>query len=115
MDQALAYSGHNKQFMAALGSTQEITITVKDGAELLLGKCDLSSRGYNNLKNILGGNNVVLPTYNNAITFCNNLDIGNILPMHTITDDNCQCMGYKTDIKETLQRIVSTNELFSMF
>ena len=73
--------------------TMSINIDIKDSAELLIGNCDLSQRGYNRLRTLLTNNNVLLPTYNKVRDFCTYLTVGEI--NKTDCQETCKCMGSK--------------------
>ena len=96
-------------------STQSITLTEKETAELLLGKTDLSQRGYKRLRTILLKSNVILPSYETVRKYSNNLDVGVIDFIHDKEENTCCCMDIKTSFKDTLQHIVSNEKLFQMF
>ena len=93
--------------------TRPINIDIKDSAELLIGKCDLSQRGYIRLRTLLTNNNVVLPTYNKVREFCTNVTVGEIKKIDC--QEICKCMGVKTNLECTLQQIISTKVLFETF
>ena len=93
--------------------TRSINIDIKDSAELLIGKCHLSQRGYNRLRTLLTNNNVVLPTYNKVSEFCTNLTVGEIKKIDC--QEICKCMGVKTNLEGTIQQIISTKVLFETF
>ena len=93
--------------------TRPINIDIKDSAELLIGKCDLSRRGYNRFRTLLTNNNVVLPTYNKVREFCTNLTVGEIKKIDC--QEICKCMGVKTNLEGTIQQIISTKVLFETF
>lgn len=79
---------------------------------MLIGKADISQRGYGNIRTILAAKSVNIPSYKNVKTYVNELNVGNIAPIHEI-ESNCKCMGYFCTVTETLQTIVSCNDLFS--
>ena len=112
MDEAVeASDSYLKKFIEKQKvKTMPINIDIKDSAELLIGKCDLSQRGYNRLRTLLTNNNVLLPTYNKVRDFCTNLTVGEI--NKTDCQETCKCMGVKTNLEGTLQQIVSTQVLF---
>lgn len=57
-------------------------VSLKDCAELLVGKCNLSQRSYKTLKKVLIQNNVNIVSYSDARDYANNLDVGKILSCH---------------------------------
>jgi len=94
-------------------SRQPISLSNAESAELLLGRCDLSQRGYKNLKAILKGNNVNIPPYDQLQKYCNDLDVGRI---HSFNHgESCGCMGFHTSVTETLQFIIGNNKLYEQF
>ena len=95
-------------------SKNPMSLGCKETAEIMMGKCDLSQRSYKSLKQILYHNNVKIPTYDQLRTYCKSIDVGDINPLHDKMD-SCDCMGYGCDMKDTLQRIVNTHELFNKF
>ena len=92
-------------------STQPRILSHKDTAELLYGKTDLSQRGYKQLRSILLRNSITIPTYDSIRLYCNDLDVGTIDLIHS--DSSCPCMGIRTSLKETLQNIFSSKELYA--
>ncbi|XP_066925516.1 uncharacterized protein [Clytia hemisphaerica] len=92
--------------------TKPKTLNEKDTAEMLIGKADISQRGYGNIRTILAAKSVNIPSYKNVKTYVNELNVGNIAPIHE-SESNCKCMGYFCTVTETLQMIASCNDLFS--
>ena len=92
--------------------TKPKVLNEKDTAEMLIGKADISQRGYGNIRTILAAKSVNIPSYTNVKTYVNKLNVGNIAPIHE-SESNCKCMGYFCTVTETLQMIVSCNDLFS--
>ena len=114
VDEAIEESNALKHFIAKLKvSTQPIDISLKDTAELIVGKSDLSQRGFNSLRAVLKTNNVFLPTYEKVRDYCNSLDIG--IVKHIVHSELCACMGVYTEFQDTLQQIVCTETLFCKF
>jgi len=66
IDDALEKSeSYTKHFINTVKlSTQPIELGCRETAEMLVGKCDLSQRGFKNLRQILLKNNVKIPAYN---------------------------------------------------
>ena len=95
-------------------SRKPMSLGCKDTAEIMMGRCELSQRSYKQLKKILFANNVKIPSYDALRNYCTSIDVGRITAIHHGTTD-CKCMGYKSDLKETLQQIVSTEILFKCF
>ena len=59
-------------------------------------------------------NDIFLPQYNDVNVYIKNIDIGHITKLHE--NNTCEnCMGYGTDPKQTLQKIVETELLFDKF
>lgn len=86
----------------------------KETAELIMGKCELSQRSYKNLKLLFALKNIKIPSYEDVREYCNRLDTGKIENIHKdIT--RCKCMGYQTNLRDTLQHIVSCPDLLDMF
>ena len=117
VDEALEESvSYSKHFCSKLRlSTQLIEISLKDTAELLVGKADLSQRGFKRLRDILKMNSVILPTYEKVRDYFNSLDIGIIKRISHKESSSCHCMGVKTEFQDTMQQIVCTEILFSQF
>lgn len=117
IDDALENSeSYTKHFINTMKlSTQPIELGCHETAEMLVGKCDLSQRGFKNLRKILLKNNVKIPVYDIVRKFIANLNVGEINNIHTEGDTSCKCMGVKTKVLETLQKIVTTPKLFSKF
>ena len=67
------------------------------------------------MRAILKSNNVVVPSYNEVRSYCDNLHVGTIIDIHSNNTPECPCMGVKTNLRETLQLIVSTEKLFKLF
>lgn len=109
----LDVKSYTKHIVNELSAFAEVEIDLSDAAELLMGKADLSQRGYKHLRGILKENKILLPDYQKVRHYVSDVDVGKIEPMSC--ENNCCCMGVKTKLKETLQRIVSTNALFSLF
>ena len=104
-----------KQFISTLKlSTQPIDLSLRDAAELLIGKIGLSQRGFKNMRNILAKNNIIVPDYKHVRAYCNDLNVGLIHKIHG-EDNLCSCMGVSTNLQDTLQNIVCTPDLFSRF
>lgn len=116
LDDALENSeSYTKHFINTMKlSTQPIELGNHETAEMLVGKCDLSQRGYKNLRQILLKNNVKIPSYDIVRKYIKNLNVGEINNIHG-DDSSCNCMGVKTTMSETLQKIVSSPKLFSKF
>ena len=95
-------------------SKNPVTITCKDTAAIMMGKCDLSQRSYKALKGILIQNNVNIPTYDKVRGFCKAINVGPVSRIHSDNEEEmCPCMGYSCEIQDTLQRIMSCDELAS--
>lgn len=100
-----------RQFIQRLKiSTRPIELDYSSTAELLIGKCSLSQRGYKSLRRILQQNNVQLPVYDKVRKFCTETDVGIIETIH-VDDEVCKCMGVCTSITDTLQHIVGCEKL----
>ena len=86
-----------------------VIISEKDAAPMFIEKCNMSQRAYKNLKEILKGQNVNLPRYENLRDYIKNLDIGKLNrdPTHST------CMCVQSDLKDTLQRIINS-DLFKL-
>ena len=82
-------------------SKVEITLSEKEALEMILGRADLSQRGYENLRNIMEKAGVHLPSYKKVMEYESKLDVGPILPIHDTR--SCSCQGYKTDLHDTIQ------------
>ena len=95
-------------------SPAPVELDCRKTAELLLGRCNLSQRGFKSLRKILRQNNVSIPSYENVRKFCNETDVGMIQKLHSEEIENiqCNCMGVKTDLKETLQNIISNKYIY---
>ena len=113
IDEALDNSSlYLESFISRLKiSTQPRTLSHKDTTELLYGKTDLGQREYKQLRSISLRNNITIPTYDSIRLYWNDLDVGTIDPIHS--DSSCSCMGIKTSLKETLQNIFSSKELYA--
>ena len=96
-------------------STTPIELDYSTTAELLIGKCSLSQRGYKSLRKILKQNNVELPLYDKVRRFCTETDVGKIEMIHNSDNNTCKCMGVQTDLKDTLQHVLSCEQLYSEF
>ena len=79
---------------------------------MILGKVDLSQRSYDNLREIMKASNVILPSWKDVMAYESKLNVG---PVEAIHVSSCECLGFKTELKDTLQRIVSTPLLFDLF
>ena len=53
--------------------------------------------------------NIFLPTYKVVMEFEKKVEVGSIKPIHN--EDSCKCMGYQTNVAETLQLIMATPSL----
>lgn len=94
--------------------SKQVQFSCVDTAELLLGRCGLSQRGYKSLRKILLDNNVKIPSYSDVSKYCNEADVGEISKIHK-AGDSCKCMGVETNFHDTIQKIVSCKKLFSEF
>ena len=114
MEEALSENdGFMKHFVSSCNFRSiPVNLEVHDAAEMIIGKCGLSQRGFANLRKILAKNNVKVPDYKAIREYCDGLDVGNIYSFHIDEEENCACMGVYTSLKDTLQRIVSTPELY---
>ena len=83
----------------------ERTLSCKETAELLAGKCGLSQRGYKALRAILKRVSVQLPDYHKVVEHLNGKDVGNIKESQCACIDSCY--GISTDLVETLQLIIN--------
>ena len=63
-------------------------------------------------RSIMARSNIILPTYKKVMEFEATLKVGTIEKIHDNGD--CGCMGYRTDLSETLQMVVSTPALFNL-
>ena len=117
IDEVIDESTENvKHFIETLKvSKHPIEISSSVTAELLLGRCDLSQRGYKSLRTILEKNNVKIPRYENVRGYCNELVVGEVKNMHSNNEKYCPCMGITCNVFETLQLIVSNEKLFKLF
>lgn len=81
-------------------------------AEMLIGKCNLSQRAYQNLKYILGRDHVKMVSYEKARDFANNMLVPEITKGHQ--DGVCQsdCFFVYCSMRELLSTILKTKELF---
>ena len=105
-----------KHFISRLKvSTQPKEISCSETAEILLGRCDLSERGFKSLRVILMKNNVILPPYDKVRHYCDDLIVGEIKNIHVNSPTDCPCMGVTSNVHETLQLIVSNEVLFRLF
>ena len=86
-----------------------ISVSSAEAASILMGKCNMSQRGYKNLKKILSNNNIMLPSYDVVRGFCSNIDVGEIKRIHESAE--CNCMGYQTNVSSILQQIVQSKLL----
>ena len=91
-----------------------VKVDAEHATELIMGRTDLSQRAYTNLRTILKKSNVLVPDYKKVMDYESKIDVGEIKPIHDPVSE-CNCMGYQTSLKETLQSIISTPQLFSMF
>ena len=80
------------------------TVDEKLAMEIVLGRADLSQRGYANLCSIMLDAGVQLPPWAKVMEFQKTLDVGPIDPIHS-DDNSCQdsCQGYHTNLADTLQ------------
>ena len=92
-------------------TNKRIELNCSQTAELLLGKCNLSQRGYKNLRAIMLKNLIDLATYKNVWEYCIKTEVGEITKVHKDDEGICKCMGAKTNLKETLQYIISCKKL----
>nr|XP_047142024.1 uncharacterized protein LOC124816524 isoform X2 [Hydra vulgaris] len=90
---------------------KRIEINCSQRAELLLGKCNLSQRGYKSLRTVMSKNLIDLPTYTNVREYCLTAEVGKISKIHEDNENICKCMGAKTNLAETLQYIISCKKL----
>ena len=81
-----------------------ISLSCKETAAIMMGKCDMSQRSYKVLKSILQNSSVIIPTYDKLRAFCKGIDVGPIKKIHESKTD-CFCMGFSCTVKDTLQRI----------
>ena len=96
--------------------TQPVPVIVSpdDCGELLAGGRCLSERAYKNTRRILQSKNVHLPTYDAAMACLKSLDVGT--PVSTGEGHHTECLQCFTwQLKDTLQRVVQVEELFSHF
>ena len=85
----------------------QTTLTSKQTAELISGKCGLSQRGYKALRTILLKQKVKLPRYEKLVEHLSELDVGTISKIVC----NCEgCMGYRTKLSETLEMVVNSEK-----
>ena len=56
--------------------------------------------------------NVILPSWKDVMAYESKINVG---PVEGIHVSSCECLGFKTELKDTLQRIVSTPLLFDLF
>ena len=81
--------------------TKPNTLNEKDTAEMLIGKADISQRGYGNIRMILAAKSVNIPSYTNVKTYVNKLNVGNIAQINE-SESSCKCMGYFCTVTKTL-------------
>ena len=96
--------------------TQPVPVIVSpdDCGELLAGGHCLSERAYKNTRRILQSKNVHLATYDAAMACLKSLDVGT--PVSTGEGHHTECSQCFTwQLKDTLQRVVQVEELFSHF
>ncbi|XP_066914971.1 uncharacterized protein [Clytia hemisphaerica] len=117
IDSALDLEFHEKALCRIVSKlnlhTLPKTLDEKDTAEMLIGKADISQRGYGNIRNILAAKSVKIPSYTNVKQYVNKLNVGKIVPIHHENESTCNCMGYFCTVKETLQMILSCPSLYS--
>ena len=88
-------------------SPHPVSLSCKETAGIMMGKCDMSQRSYKVLKGILQKNNVRIPAYDKLRAFCKSIDVGPIKPIHEENiETDCSCMGYCCHVGDTLQRIL---------
>lgn len=92
-------------------TTQPISLSVHDAASLLMGKCNLSQRGYKHLRKVLYVKNIQLPTYEKVVEYVKSIDIGQIFGLEQCDDES---MCARTKLQDTLQHILDS-ELFVIF
>ena len=87
-------------------SPKPTEIGVEEGAALIMNKSDISQRAYNNIKHILGRENVILPPYKELRAYLNSLNIG------SLKRDFCgctnQCLSCCSMVTETLEFLMKT-------
>lgn len=107
---------NNRQFLNRLKVTAPIKLNCPETAEMLIGKCSLSQRGYKSLRAILSKNEIKILKYEAVRKFCLSTDVGSIVKIHE-NEIACEknCMGVKTNLHETLQLIIQTPKLFEKF
>ena len=86
-----------------------VFVDCKYAAELFINNCDLSQRGYKNLKQVLKNKNIQMPKYSEVREYMNNMDIGVITENYAVDQSNHMCIS--TDLRETLQHILSSELL----
>ncbi|XP_047139031.1 uncharacterized protein LOC124814958 [Hydra vulgaris] len=92
---------------------KHIELSCSQTAELLLGQCHLSQRGYKSLSAIMSKNLIDLPTYKNVREYCLATEVGEITKIHKDNENVCKCMGARTNLTETLQYIISCKKLLN--
>ena len=56
--------------------------------------------------------NVILPSWKEVMVYESKVKVGPVKPIHT---SPCECIGFKTELADTLQRVISTPLLFNLF
>ena len=93
---------------------EPVIVSPDDCGELLAGGHCLSERAYKNTRRILQSKNVHLATYYAAMACLKSLDVGT--PVSTGEGNHTECSQCFTwQLKDTLQRVVQVEELFSHF
>lgn len=88
-----------------------VEVAPKNALELILGKVDLSQRAYENLRSIFKKANIILPPWKVVMKYEATVNVGPIKQIHV---SPCDCGGFETELKDTLQRIVSNPVLMEM-
>lgn len=87
-----------------------VSLSCQETARIMMGKNEMSQRAYIELRESLKHNNINIPPYVELKSYCKRLDVGNIMPLHHSNDDSCQCMGFGSTARETLQYVFKCPE-----